>query len=97
MFNGILRFSSLCKTRKTNWFCLFFFVIKEVHGIVRKLAEELYNNSVQILSATGKQPFSITPLQMHAITRRIKLPEPPCGKRNNYSFETKHKQRDLFV
>ncbi|UJR21379.1 hypothetical protein I4U23_024471 [Adineta vaga] len=54
------------------------FHLYEVHGIVRKLAEELFLNGEKILSAPGKKVFSISPLQMHAITRRIKLPEPPC-------------------
>ncbi|CAF1108604.1 unnamed protein product [Adineta steineri] len=54
------------------------FHLYEVHGIVRKLAEELFLNGDKILSAPGKKPFSISPLQMHAITRRIKLAEPPC-------------------
>ena len=51
-----------------------------MHGIVRQLAEELFLNGEQILSAPGKKAFVISPLQMHAITRRIKLAEPPCGK-----------------
>ncbi|CAF4339542.1 unnamed protein product, partial [Rotaria sordida] len=29
---------------------------------------------------TTKKVFSISPLQMYAITRRMKLAEPPCGK-----------------
>ncbi|CAF0723655.1 unnamed protein product [Adineta ricciae] len=54
------------------------FHVYEVHGIVRKLAKELFLNGDKILAAPGKKAFSISPLQIHAITRRIKLPEPPC-------------------
>ena len=54
-------------------------IFQEVHGIVRKLAKELFLNGDKILAAPGKKVFSISPLQIHAITRRIKLPEPPCG------------------
>ncbi|CAF1408042.1 unnamed protein product [Rotaria sordida] len=54
------------------------FHLYEVHGIVRKLAEELFLNGDKILSASTKKVFSISPLQMYAITRRMKLAEPPC-------------------
>lgn len=62
---------------------LLVFRFKEVHGIVRKLAEELFLNGEKILAATQKKVFAISPLQIHAITRRIKLPEPPCGTKLN--------------
>ena len=55
----------------------------EVHGIVRKLAENLFLNGEKFLSESEKKSFAISPLQMHAISRRIKLPEPPCGKSRN--------------
>ncbi|CAF1611551.1 unnamed protein product, partial [Didymodactylos carnosus] len=48
----------------------------EVHGIVRKMAQELFLNGEKLL--LSKQVYRITPLQLHAITKRVKLAEPPC-------------------
>ncbi|CAF1566590.1 unnamed protein product, partial [Didymodactylos carnosus] len=52
------------------------FQLYEVHGIVRKMAQELFLNGEKLLFS--KQFYTMTPLQLHAIMKRVKLAEPPC-------------------
>ncbi|XP_067683735.1 nischarin-like isoform X2 [Haliotis asinina] len=49
----------------------------EIHGITQALAEELYNRGETILQS--HEMFQMSPLQLHAVTERLKLPEPTCG------------------
>ncbi|XP_046335182.2 uncharacterized protein LOC124117384 isoform X3 [Haliotis rufescens] len=49
----------------------------EIHGITQALAEELYNRGETIL--LSHEMFQMSPLQLHALTERLKLPEPTCG------------------
>ncbi|XP_041348841.1 nischarin-like isoform X2 [Gigantopelta aegis] len=48
----------------------------EIHGITQALAEELYNRGESILQTL--EMFEMTPLQLFALTERLKLPEPTC-------------------
>ncbi|ELT92089.1 hypothetical protein CAPTEDRAFT_140420, partial [Capitella teleta] len=48
----------------------------EIHGIAQELAEELFHKGDMILEAG--EVFHISPLQLHAISRRLTLPEPTC-------------------
>ncbi|CAN0064437.1 unnamed protein product [Lampetra planeri] len=46
----------------------------EVNGITASLAEELFATGEEVLA--GGEAFSLTPLQLHAITCRLRLSEP---------------------
>ncbi|XP_032828205.1 nischarin isoform X2 [Petromyzon marinus] len=46
----------------------------EVNGVTASLAEELFASGEEVLA--GGEAFSLTPLQLHAITCRLRLSEP---------------------
>ncbi|KAL5014555.1 hypothetical protein ScPMuIL_008825 [Solemya velum] len=48
----------------------------EIHGITQIMAEELYNRGDLILQT--REMYLMTPLQLYALTERLKLPEPTC-------------------
>ncbi|XP_071171413.1 nischarin-like isoform X2 [Mytilus edulis] len=48
----------------------------EIHGITQTMAEDLYNKGDVLLQL--KEVYSVTPLQLHCLTERLKLPEPTC-------------------
>ncbi|XP_076091391.1 nischarin-like isoform X2 [Mytilus galloprovincialis] len=48
----------------------------EIHGITQTMAEDLYNKGDVLLQF--KEVYSVTPLQLHCLTERLKLPEPTC-------------------
>lgn len=48
--------------------------------MVEKLAQELYVKGEIILSS--RDTYQATPLQLHAISSRLKLPEPTCTSSN---------------
>ncbi|KAK6177119.1 hypothetical protein SNE40_015286 [Patella caerulea] len=48
----------------------------EIHGITQALAEELYNRGESILHL--RDTYTISALQLYALTERLKLPEPTC-------------------
>lgn len=52
------------------------FSLYEIHGITQVMAEELYNKGDLLLQT--KEIYRTTPLQLYALTERLKLPEPTC-------------------
>ncbi|XP_076448177.1 uncharacterized protein LOC143284919 isoform X2 [Babylonia areolata] len=52
------------------------FHLYEIHGITQTMAEDLYNRGEMLLQSN--EVFRVTPLQLHSLTERLKLPEPTC-------------------
>ncbi|KAL8583457.1 hypothetical protein ACOMHN_044815 [Nucella lapillus] len=52
------------------------FHLYEIHGITQAMAEDLYNRGEMILQT--KEVYQVTPLQLHSLSERLKLPEPTC-------------------
>ncbi|KAL8594707.1 hypothetical protein ACOMHN_051653 [Nucella lapillus] len=52
------------------------FNLYEIHGITQTMAEDLYNRGELLLHSD--QVYRVTPLQLHSLTERLKLPEPTC-------------------
>lgn len=48
----------------------------EIHGITESLAEKLFYEGDQILAS--EKEFTMTPLQLYALSERLKLAEPTC-------------------
>ncbi|ESO83609.1 hypothetical protein LOTGIDRAFT_222459 [Lottia gigantea] len=48
----------------------------EIHGLTQSLAEELYNKGESILQL--RETYTLSALQLYALTERLKLPEPTC-------------------
>ncbi|XP_067125453.1 nischarin-like [Centruroides vittatus] len=48
----------------------------EIHGITESLAEKLFYEGDQILA--NNKEFTMTPLQLYALSERLKLAEPTC-------------------
>ncbi|XP_061689073.1 LOW QUALITY PROTEIN: nischarin [Syngnathoides biaculeatus] len=52
------------------------FNLYEINGITAALAEELFHKGEQLLAAG--EVFSLSPLQLHAITQQLRLAKPTC-------------------
>ncbi|XP_046581092.1 uncharacterized protein LOC124288585 [Haliotis rubra] len=72
-----LHFNKYVKSHHAPYLVFFLHFNKyEIHGITQALAEELYNRGESILQS--HEMFQMSPLQLHALTERLKLPEPTC-------------------